>query len=337
MRRAVETHNLVKKYITYLRRGLIKRERRVVEALKGISFNVDYGEVFGLLGPNGAGKTTTVKILSTLLLPDMGEAKVSGYDVVLEPEKVRENIGVTLSVERGFFWKLTGRENLKYFGMLRGLRGRELENRVNYLLNKLGLEKLGASDKLYEEYSLGMKARLALSRALLTDPPIVILDEPTLGLDPPSARAIRSLLIDMARKEKKAVLVTTHNMFETEMICDRVAIINEGEIVAMGTVYELKRLVSGKVSIEVIIGGIRDEKAFSKITSELPIDTVNISDTVEGRLRIKALCSSGEEDEVIADIVRRAGNFGGKIYRVNIIEPSMEDVFITLTSKRDKD
>jgi|Deesub1362B_J571_1020462.scaffolds.fasta_scaffold00003_571 ABC-2 type transport system ATP-binding protein len=333
---AINAERLVKRYITHLRKGIFKREKKIVEALKEVSFDVRYGEIMGLLGPNGAGKTTTVKILSTLLIPDGGRAIVAGYDVLEEPEKVRENIGVTLSVEKGFFWKLTGRENLKYFGMLKGLKGKELDKRVNQLLKELGLEELEASDKLCEEYSLGMKARLALSRALLTDPPVVILDEPTLGLDPPSARTIRTLLIDMAKTRGKGVLVTTHNMFEAELICDRVAIINEGVIVAIGTVPELKRYVSGKVSIEVVAGGLDlgHDPDLSKLgfTRDEVVGTI---DTEEGRLRVKILCSPGEEEDMIAEVIRRIGAAGGKVHRVDILEPSLEDVFIALTSKRE--
>jgi len=213
---AIKVSKLMKNYVSYDRKGFLKKEKRIVKALKGVTFEVKWGEVFGLLGPNGAGKTTTVKILTTLLLPDDGKAYVNGYDVVKKPIKVRESIGVVLNVERGFFWKLTGRENLRYFGMLKGMKGKELEDRIEEVLSTVGLDKIGASDKLYEEYSLGMKARLALARALITDPQILILDEPTLGLDPPAAREIRQLLVKHAKEERKSVMVTTHNMFEAE-------------------------------------------------------------------------------------------------------------------------
>lgn len=332
MSKAVEAKELKKTYTTYLRRGVFKREKRIVEALKGVSFSVGYGEVFGLLGPNGAGKTTTVKILATLLIPDYGEARVAGYDAVLEPEKVRENIGVTLSVEKGFFWKLTGRENLKYFGMLKGLKGKELEERVETLLKELGLEELKASDKLYEEYSLGMKARLSLARSMLTDPPILILDEPTLGLDPPSARVIRSLLIKLARDYKKAVLVTTHNMFEAELICDRVAIIDKGEIVALGEVSELKKIVSSKTSINMLVGEIENVETLSKtLNNTLPTVALRATITPEGRTRIKLLCNMSEVDEVIAEAIKVVGQYKGRVYRVEVEEPNLEDVFIRLT------
>lgn len=329
---AVEARELKKTYTTYLRRGMFKREKKLVEALKGVSFSVKYGEVFGLLGPNGAGKTTTVKILSTLLIPDGGKAIVGGYDVVDEAEKVRERIGVALSVEKGFFWKLTGRENLKYFGMLKGLKGRELNDRVDFLLKELGLEELKASDKLYEEYSLGMKARLSLARAMLTDPPILILDEPTLGLDPPSARVIRALLVRLAREEGKAVLITTHNMFEAELICDRVAIINNGKIAALGRVDELKRMVNSKTSINILVGDVVDlrilEKTLQQVLSNVPSRLIL---TPDGRVRIRLLSSAGEEDTIISEVVKAVAQHKGRVYRVEVEQPNLEDVFIKLT------
>ena len=330
---AIKAEGLVKKYITWERRGFIRRTKRIVEALKGVSFNVERGEVFGLLGPNGAGKTTTVKIITTLLLPDEGKAEVLGYDVIEEAEKVREVIGVTLSVEKGFFWKLTGRENLKYFGMLRGLKGRELNKRVEYVLKLVGLDELGASDKLYEEYSLGMKARLALARALLHNPPVLILDEPTIGLDPASARTIRELLVRLAREEDKTVLITTHNMFEAELICDHVAIIDKGKIIAYGTVEELKRKAADRISVELlvtmpknIIDGVEE-----KIIALLNIMEVALEPVEGGKTRVRIVAKPGEEEYIIEKLVEWFYSNNIRIHQVRVREPSLEDIFIILT------
>ena len=329
----IEVRGLVKNYVTYERRGFIRKKKKIIRALRGVTFKVYEGEVYGLLGPNGAGKTTTVKILCTLLLPDGGEAKVLGYDVVKEAKNVREVIGATLSVERGFFWKLTGRENLKYFGMLYGLDGKELEKRVNHTLEITGLNELKASDKLYEEYSLGMKARLALARALLKDPPVLILDEPTLGLDPPSARKIRDLLIRLAHEHGKTVLMTTHNMFEAEMVCDRVGIINKGVIIAEGTPEELKRKVSNEMPIQMrILTGLPSE-AIRKLISE-KISYPFTIETSEGRgMRLRFIVPSNEVDEATAKILARLHETKCKILEVKVSEPSLEDVFIKLTGK----
>ncbi|MEM1735876.1 MAG: ABC transporter ATP-binding protein, partial [Ignisphaera sp.] len=228
MTKAIEVRDVIKRYRVKKRLGIFKSITEFIDALKGVSFTVDYGEVVGLLGPNGAGKTTTIKILSTLLLPDGGEAYVAGYNVVEEQNEVRKRIGIMLSVEKGFYGKLTGRENLEYFAALYGLDGKRSRERIDYLLKLLELDKLGGDYKLFEEFSLGMKARLSLARALLSDAPILLLDEPTLGLDPPSARKIRELVKDLARRENKAILYTTHNMFEAELVCDKILLINKG-------------------------------------------------------------------------------------------------------------
>ena len=334
MAEAIEVEGLIKRYISSFKKGWFRREKITVEALKGISFNVRYGEVFGLLGPNGAGKTTTVKILATLLLPDGGSARVAGYDVVESPSMVRSNIGVTLTVERGFFWKLTGRENLKYFGMLMGLRGDRLNRRVDELLDILGLERLGVSDKFYEEYSLGMKARLSLARALLKDPPILLLDEPTLGLDPPSARAMRELLIKLAKEDGKAILLTTHNMFEAEMICSRVAIIDEGRIIALGRVNDLKRMVARRVIIDIVASGTPiGIDAIKDRISEMIDGNVGLSIDDKGRLRIRILSRASSEESNLAEAIKILSNLSIRVNRVRLEEPTLEDVFIALTGK----
>ncbi len=328
----VAAENLRKNYETYLRKGLLKRERKVIEALKGVSFKIYRGEVFGLLGPNGAGKTTTVKILSTLLLPDSGNASVLGYDVVKDAVEVRKRIGVSLTVEKGFFWKLTGRENLMYFGMLYGLDGPELKERVQRMLELVGLEELGSSDKLYEEYSLGMKARLSIARALLTDPDLLILDEPTLGLDPPSARLLRELLIKVAHREGKTVLITTHNMFEAEIVCDRLAIINEGTIVAMDTVDGLKRLVSEDITLEmlVVLPARVSLRQLKEEIAGIVSGRVEIDPTEEGT-RIRAVLKPSEKEQATQEMLRKLHSMGCSVRRIEVKEPTLEDVFIELT------
>lgn len=327
---AIAVRDLVKTYYTAERRGFFKRRKVPVRALRGVSFEVRRGEVFGLLGPNGAGKTTTIKIITTLLLPDSGNAEVLGIDVIRDPVRAREVMGVTLSVERGFFWKLTGRENLKYFGILRGLKGRELEERIDWVMELTGLRELGGEHKLFEEYSLGMKARLALGRALLHDPPLLILDEPTLGLDPHSARMIRSLLVRLAREEGKTVLITTHNMFEADLMCDRVAIINKGSIVAVGAPAELKARVAGRLGMEFLVKAPPAVDVRSLIQKVLSVRKVSVTPTQDG-LRVRLVVRPEDEEKVLQRVTEALASAGGRVRQVRVQEPTLEDVFIALT------
>lgn len=320
---AIEAENVIKKYRVKKRESLLKSKLEVVEALKGVSFRVRFGEVVGLLGPNGAGKTTTIKILATLLLPDSGVARVAGFDVVKEASKVRKIIGLMLTVEKGFYGKLTGRENLEYFAALYGLSRDEAKKRINFLIKLLELDKLGADYKLFEEYSLGMKARLSLSRALLSDASILLLDEPTLGLDPPSARRIRELVKNLAHEENKAILYTTHNMFEAEIVCDRILLINKGLIVAEGTPIELKEKLPRLRVLHLIIKGngkdvqapLRDLGTKYEIKSE-----------ENGIYSIKLHLKKPEE--LLDEILKKYISAEFEILSVKIEEPTLEDVFI---------
>ena len=324
---AIEVKNLVKRYVTKRRRGLLKSEVEIVEALRGISFDVKHGEVVGLLGPNGAGKTTTVKIIATLLTPDEGEVRVEGFDVVREADEVRKRIGIMLTVEKGFYGKLTGRENLEYFGALYGIPENILKQRIEQLLALLELDKLGAGDRLFEEFSLGMKARLAFARALLRDPPVLLLDEPTLGLDPPTARKIRSLVKELAR-QGKAILYTTHNMFEAEIVCDRVLLINRGVIVAEGTPDELKSRIPKMRALEIYVRNTRENivEGLQSIVNS----SVSVSQTVNGFTVIRILARKPEE--IVDDVVKFLALNGIDIVKLEIEEPTLEDVFIYFAS-----
>lgn len=323
MSKAIIVKNLRKTYSSKKRIGLLRSFRENIEALRGISFDIDYGEVVGLLGPNGAGKTTTIKILATLLIPDSGEAYVAGYSVLDEPSKVRENIGIMLTVEKGFFGKLTGRENLEYFASLYGLNRREAKERIDYLIKTLELDKLGGDYKLFEEFSLGMKARLSLARALLTNAPILLLDEPTLGLDPPSARKIRELVKELARRDSKAVLYTTHNMFEAEIVCDRIILINKGLIVAQGTPTDLKKIIPKTKVINLTIRG--SNRDLNEILNNFSVkySVEEIDDYIKNiKLYVK------NPEDILNEIIKSIVKTGYDILRINIEEPSLEDVFI---------
>lgn len=315
-RKSIEAVDLVKRYSTYIRLGLFRKVRRDVTALDRVSFSVDRGSVFGLLGPNGAGKTTTVRILSTLLLPDSGDGYIDGFSVTREPDRVKRVLGVVLSVDKGFYGKLTGRENLVYYGMLYGLSRSDSVRVANDLLDLVGLSE--SRDRLYEEYSLGMKARLSIAKALIHDPDVVILDEPTLGLDPVSARKIRSVIKDLSSRGK-TVMVTTHNMWEAEVLCDRIAIISSGRIIAQGSVDELKRMSNAARVVEARVYGDP-----SKVPPQFVVERV-----VDGIMYLKA--SLTDSSDVSVDrLVGMLRDRGFKVLALSVREPSLEDVFIDL-------
>jgi ABC-2 type transport system ATP-binding protein len=320
--KAIVVENIVKRYRVKKKVGFLRSATEVVEALRGVSFSVNYGEVVGLLGPNGAGKTTTIKVLATLLTPDSGEAYVAGYNVVKESDKVRKKIGIMLSVEKGFYGKLTGRENLEYFAALYGLDGRRSRERIDFLIKLLELDKLGADYKLLEEFSLGMKARLSLARALLSDAPILLLDEPTLGLDPPSARRIRELVRDLAHRDGKAILYTTHNMFEAELVCDRILLINRGVIVAKGTPQELKQRIPKLRIVTLSVKG-RDNigSVLNKFGSKFDVKA-DENDLYSVRIHVQ------NPEDIFNDVVKRFIEKGFEIISARIEEPTLEDVFI---------
>ncbi len=315
-RKSIEAVDLVKRYSTYIRLGLFRKVRRDVTALDRVSFSVDRGSIFGLLGPNGAGKTTTVRILSTLLLPDSGDGYIDGFSVTRGPDRVKRVLGVVLSVDKGFYGKLTGRENLVYYGMLYGLSRSDSVRVANDLLDLVGLSE--SRDRLYEEYSLGMKARLSIAKALIHDPDVVILDEPTLGLDPVSARKIRSVIRDLSSRGK-TVMVTTHNMWEAEVLCDRIAIISSGRIIAQGSVDELKRMSNAARVVEARVYGDP-----SKVPPQFVVERV-----VDGIMYLKA--SLTDSSDVSVDrLVGMLRDRGFKVLALSVREPSLEDVFIDL-------
>src|SRR3954464_5580777 len=252
-RSVIEAENLVRTYRTST--GTIRRRSLEVEAVRGVSFEVGEGELFGLLGPNGAGKTTTIKMLITLLIPSGGSARVLGFDVVKDAREVRKRIGYVFGGERGVYERLSGLDNLRYFAELYGVPSREQRPRIDHLLGLVGLK--GREQERVEGYSRGMKQRLPVARGLLHDPPVVFLDEPTIGLDPVGARELRALIASLT-EAGKTVLLTTHYMFEADQLCDRIAVIAKGQIVAERTPESLKALVADRTVVEIETYGVSE-------------------------------------------------------------------------------
>ncbi|HEX6232455.1 MAG TPA: ABC transporter ATP-binding protein [Jiangellaceae bacterium] len=224
-------------------RRVFKGRRKAPEviALDSVDLVIPAGEVHGLLGPNGAGKTTLCKILSTVLLPTSGHASVAGYDVVRDTAAVRRIIGIVFGGERGLYTRLTARQNLEFWAAMYGLRGRALRPRVDAMLSQIGLTE--RADDRVEGFSRGMKQRLHLARGLIGDPQVVLLDEPTIGMDPVAAREFRTL-VGRLRDDGRTVLLTTHDMAEAEAVCDRVTLIDSGRLLATERPAALSRWIS---------------------------------------------------------------------------------------------
>lgn len=210
----------------------------IVVAVDHVSFAVERGEIFGVLGPNGSGKSTLIRLIATLLLPDQGTIQVFGYDVVRQPREVQRLIN-RVSVEASFFKKLSPMENLIYGARLYGMAGADIRRRVVEILTRLGLEKHSIY-KPMEEMSRGMQQKVAIARALLSQPKILLLDEPTTGLDPRSKREVQAVIRELNQDYGTTILLTTHDMLEADTLCERVAIIDGGKIVALDTPHSLK-------------------------------------------------------------------------------------------------
>jgi ABC-2 type transport system ATP-binding protein len=252
---AIEVRNLTRVFES--RKGFLFREVEKTSALKSVNLSVEEGAIFGLLGPNGAGKTTLVKILATLLLPTSGTAKVLGHDVSQEAAWLRPRIGLVLGGERGLYNRISARENLRYFADLYGLPISERERRIKEVLERVDL--VTAADRRVETYSRGMKQKLHIARGILHRPSILFLDEPTIGLDPKSARETRKLVRSLV-SDGVTILLTTHYMFEAEELCPELAILSRGEIVAKDTIPGLRRRVGGDRTIEVEAYGFDDRE-----------------------------------------------------------------------------
>ena len=224
-------------------------KKQETRALDGLSFSIPKGIVFGLLGPNGSGKTTTIRILATLLTPTSGQAKVLGFDVVKEAGKVRGRIGLILGGERGLYGRLTGEENLKYFAALNHLNRETANKRIKEILELVNLAQ--DSKRNVEQYSRGMRQRLHIARGLLTDPEVLFMDEPTIGLDPAGAQELRQLIPSLI-KRGKTILLTTHYMSEADELSQQVVIISRGKVIATGTPSAIKRSFAKIAVCEVI-------------------------------------------------------------------------------------
>jgi ABC-2 type transport system ATP-binding protein len=321
----VRVDNLSKIYQTRQRKGLFKSEGHAVEALKGVSLQVQPGEIFGLLGPNGAGKTTLIKILTTLLLPTAGEAWVNGHHILKEDNQVRASVGCMLMGERGLYWKLTGRENLEYFGALYHLSPVERKQRAAEIIGMLGFDEI--ADRTVETYSSGQKMKLAFGKALVNDAPLLVLDEPTNTLDLPSASELRAIVRDL-NAQGKTVIYTTHIMIEAETLCQRVAIIDHGELLALGSIDELKRSLQRDEVIRV--EGIIPSQSVAAV-QELP-GVHNATRSVKNGAALLTVVTAGGRAS-LPRLIETLSQSGAVIQRIAPEEITLEDVFIAKTGR----
>jgi ABC-2 type transport system ATP-binding protein len=285
-------------------------------ALGGVSFAVNQGEIFALLGPNGSGKTTLFRILSTLMLPSRGRALVGGFDAAKQPDEVRRRIGVVFQAQ-SIDPKLTAEENLWHQGHLYGLRGSELKTRIATMLERVALSE--RANERVETFSGGMQRRVELAKGIMHQPSVLLLDEPTTGLDPGARRDLWQYLEQLRTQERVSVIVTTHLMEEAER-CNRLAILNEGQIVALGTPSELRSQIGGDV---VVLESTSAESLASRIEQKFHAGAT----VLDGKVRLERK----DGHRFVPDLVEA---FPGEIQSISVSKPTLEDVFIDRTGHR---
>ncbi|MGB8252408.1 MAG: ATP-binding cassette domain-containing protein [Anaerolineaceae bacterium] len=310
----LEVNNLVKKYGENT-------------AVKGISFSIKEGEIFSLLGPNGAGKTTTISVLSTLLTPTSGEAAVCGFSVTKQPMEVRKSIGV-VPQDLALYEELSAVENLSFWGQMYGLNGKKLARRIDEVLDLIGLKDKAKAH--VRTFSGGMKRRVNIGIGLLHQPRLLFMDEPTVGIDPQSRRAILDSVKDL-NKKGMTVLYTTHYMEEAQELSDRVGIIDHGELIALGTQAELTKQVGGTDTLILHISENDDPETLAKVMR-----------TIRGVTRVDVIDHSislivPEVEKVLAPVITKANETGIHITSVEIQEPNLEAVFLHLTGRALRD
>ncbi|MCW4010526.1 MAG: ABC transporter ATP-binding protein [Candidatus Bathyarchaeota archaeon] len=332
---AIETRNLTKTYKSKIKTAKNQRslfshkEKRIVAAVNHLDLQIRQGELFGLLGPNGAGKTTLVKVLCTLLPPDEGTALVNGFDVSKQQMQVKQSIGTLFSVgERGFFWRLNGYSNLEFYAAIYNVPRNGRKERIIEVMELVGLKE-HAFD-FFQKYSGGMKRKLALARTLLADPPILLLDEPTTGLDVTSSRAIRDFIKnDLIKKTGKTVLYTTHYIEEVAQMCNRVGIMNKGKIIALDTPDALKDMAKKGEVAELVVKNMSSAQV-QALRGMAGVEEVaaQVQDAVLGQTRLRIRLTDVDALPRVLDFF-----FKEKIKLVNFKqeEPTLEDAFIELT------
>jgi ABC-2 type transport system ATP-binding protein len=288
-------------------------------AVDGMTFHVEQGEVFGLLGPNGAGKTTTVRLLNGILPPSNGTARVFGLDPVTQGEDIRRKTGV-LTETPALYERLSARENLEFFAMLQAIPEADVSRRVDEMLEFFELAAR-AKDKV-ETFSKGMKQRLALARALIHKPPLLFLDEPTSGLDPEASQQVNDLIAGLSCSNGQTVMLATHNLFEAQRLCDRVAIMNKGKILALGSLKELARQLWPVTWVDITF--------HVKLSDDVAEKVKAYRGVIQASAENEALSVQVENEDVIPQVVRCLVESDESILRVNPRDYTLEDIYFAL-------
>jgi ABC-2 type transport system ATP-binding protein len=322
---AIETTDLKRSYISTT--GIIHQKKKEIIALNGVNLSIQTGELFGLLGPNGAGKTTITRILSTILLPTSGTARVFGLDVVKSAGQIRPRIGLVFGGERGLYWRISGRDNLQYFANLYKMEPDISKKRIPEMLELVGMT--GRANERVETYSRGMKQRLHIARGLLHDPEVLFLDEPTMGLDPVAAREMRAVILGL-KQAGKTIFLTSHYMFEVDALCDRVAVIHQGKILTEGTPASLKNLVADLEVVELECYGVPAE-LIAKLREHPRVESVEIEMRDQTQvLQIQAPAGAELVQEFLGIL------HGVQVRKVVTRQPTLEDAYIKLVGKEGK-
>ena len=339
---AVSVVRLAKTYpVPFLRlKKLLRRKFKTpVEALRGISFNVHEGEIFGLIGPNGAGKTTLTKIIATLVQPTSGQVTVRGHDSVHDDQIVRRNVGLAGAEERSFYFRLTSEQNLLFFARLYGLSGSSARQRIDELLTLFEFDELRA--RRYAELSTGNKQRLSVARAMLANPPILLLDEPTRSLDPLAAARMRATIKSLAQTDGRTVFLTSHNLTEVEELCDRVAIIGKGAIHALDTPAKLRTMHTEEEQISIGFASLdlpNAEQALSRafgrdlfVFESFPPPEGERAGTFETTVKFRR----APNDDLLNNVLRVLQDRGAVIRSVETERPTLLDVLESYEKEND--
>lgn len=319
MKTVIETKDLTRVFDSA--EGVLLKKKKKIVAVDHVTFSVKEGELFGLLGPNGAGKTTTIKMLTTLLVPTEGDAYVNGWHIVHDAQKIRSHINVIFGGERGLYLRLSGKDNLHYFSDLYGIPSSVQRERIPRLLDLVGLQD--HADKKVENYSRGMKQRLHIARGLINDPPIMFMDEPTMGLDPEGARTLRTIIRELA-SQKKTIFLTTHYMFEADELCDRIALLKEGKILMIDTPRSFKGKISDVTVIEVE-GHHIPRKLIKEIESH---DHVKMVTTSQRDMNQIVQIQTAPSTDTVMEILQQLHTV--QLLDIRIREPTLEDAYIKL-------